>query len=61
MKVKVSARLLRLAEVLELLQMSRSTFYARVKSGELRLAVWKVGGVRRYRLAEVERERARLG
>jgi predicted DNA-binding transcriptional regulator AlpA len=49
-------RLLRLAEVLRILDISRSTFYALSKKGELRLPVWKVGGVRRYRACDVERE-----
>lgn len=50
------ARLLRLAEVLLILDISRSTFYALRKKGELRIAVWKAGGVRRYRACDVERE-----
>jgi len=49
-------RLLRLADVLAILDISRSTFYEHQKSGALRLAVWKVGGIRRYRAADVEAE-----
>lgn len=52
-------RLLRLAEVLEVLQVSRSTFYAHTKTGQIRLTPWRAGGIRRYRPADVEREMAR--
>lgn len=50
------ARLLRLEEVLELLQISRSTYYEHRKRGLVRIARVKLGGAIRFRPADVERE-----
>jgi predicted DNA-binding transcriptional regulator AlpA len=49
-------RLLRLREVLSILDISRSTYYELRKTGQVRLATVRLGGAIRFRPADVEAE-----